>query len=215
MTTVTSHMEYCVNLFLAGLKTKATKDNYVGNLEYFKKWLDVETFQNIIDLESKQLQRKVEEYILYRRKINHPNSVGGYYHPIQTFLEMNDVLINFKKMRRLLPARLKTSVERGWNGDEISQMLKVCGTALQHAVIHFENGSGGRVGIFNDLKMKHIFLIIDEKLTPFEKWMPDMDLNNASLGIVGYADEKEEYYTYLPPEGTDIFHIRPETNCRR
>ena len=205
MTTVTSHMEYCVNLFLAGLKTQATKDNYMGNLEYFKKWLDVETFQDIIDLEPKQLQRKVEEYILYRRKINHPNSVGGYYHPIQTFLEMNDVLINFKKMRRLLPAKQKTAVERGWNEDEIRQMLKVCGTALQHAVIHFENGSGGRVGIFNDLKMKHIFLIVDEKLTPFEKWMPDMDLNNASMGIVGYADEKEEYYTYLPPEGTGIF----------
>lgn len=92
MTTVTSHMEYCVDLFLAGLKTQATKDNYMGNLEYFKKWLDVEKFQDIVDLDSKQLQRKVEEYILFRRKINHPNSVGGYYHPIQTFLEMNSKL---------------------------------------------------------------------------------------------------------------------------
>ena len=101
----------------------------MGNLDYFKKWLDVEKFQNIIDLENKQLQRKVEEYILYRRKINHPNYVGGYYHPIQTFLEMNDVLINFKKMRRLLPAKQKTAVERGWNKDEIRWILDVCGTA--------------------------------------------------------------------------------------
>jgi len=76
------------------------------------------------------LQRKVEEYILHRRKTNHPNSIGGYYHPIQTFLEMNDVLINFKKMRRLLPTKQKTGVERGWNDDEIRQMLEVCGTAL-------------------------------------------------------------------------------------
>ena len=85
----------------------------MGNLEYFKKWLDLETFQDIVDLEPKKLQRKVEEYILHRRKTNHPNSIGGYYHPIQTFLEMNDVLINFKKMRRLLPAKQKTAVERG------------------------------------------------------------------------------------------------------
>ena len=61
-------MEYCVDLFLAGLKTQATKDNYMGNLEYFKKWLDVKTFQDIIDLEPKNLQRKVEEYILHRRE---------------------------------------------------------------------------------------------------------------------------------------------------
>ena len=89
---------------------------------------------------------------------------------------MNDVLINFKKMRRLIPAKQKTIVERGWNEDEIRWMLKVCGTALQHSVIHFENGSGTRVWIFDDLKMKHIFLIINEKLTPFEKWMPDWAL---------------------------------------
>ena len=64
----------------------------------------------------------MEEYILYRRNTNHPNSTSGYYHLIQTFLEMNDVLINFKKMRRLLPAKQKTAVERGWNEDEIRQM---------------------------------------------------------------------------------------------
>ena len=50
MMTVTFHMEYGVDLFLAGLKTQSTKDNYMGNLEYFKKWFDVETFQDIVDI---------------------------------------------------------------------------------------------------------------------------------------------------------------------
>ena len=32
-----------------------------------------------------------------------------------------------------------------------------------------------------------------------------MDLTKASVAIIGYADEKEQYTTFLPPEGTGAF----------
>ena len=199
--------ENCIELMLAGLNTDATKEGYLFRMDYFKKWAKFNTFQEFLELDPKLIQKKVENYILYRRKVNHPNSIGGYYFPIQAFLEMNDVLINFKKMTRLIPSKIKTSVERGWTNEEVKKMLKVCSNPLQHAVIHFENASGGRVGIFNGLLMKHIILIIDEKLITFDKWMlePNLDLMDACVGIVGYADEKEEYFTYLIPEATQAF----------
>jgi len=48
------------------------------------------------------------------RESNHPNAIPTFYYPIQTFLEMNDVMINFKKMRRLFTEQVKTAIERGW-----------------------------------------------------------------------------------------------------
>ncbi|MDH3311992.1 MAG: hypothetical protein OEM28_02460 [Nitrosopumilus sp.] len=53
--------------------------------------------------------------------------------------------------------------------------------------------------------MKHIILLIDDKELKFEDWLKEMsiDLTDFCMAIIGYAEEKEEYTTFLPPEGTN------------
>ena len=201
-------MERCFRLFLAGLSdSKATRDGYTDRMRYFKEWAKFEKYSDLLKMDPKKLQALIEDYIFYRIDNNHPNSIGGYYYPIQTFLEMNDVLLNFKKLKRLLPSHVKTAIERGWNETEIRDMLSVSKNLIQRAVIHFENASGGRTGVFNDLKMKHLILLVDDKEVTFEDWLKDisLDLTNACTAIIGYADEKEEYVTFLTPEATGAF----------
>lgn len=60
-----------------------------------------------------EIPKKIEDYLLELREKEHPNSVPTYYCPLQTFLEMNYVMINFKKMRRLFQQKVKTPVEKG------------------------------------------------------------------------------------------------------
>ena len=123
------------------------------------------------------------------RESEHPNSIPTFYYPIQTFLEMNDVMINFKKMRRLFPESVKTAIERGWTREEIQQMLEVADDFRIIAAIHFENATGGRVGLFENLLIKHLIEINDER-------------HGKCYAIVGYADSKEQYTTFLTPEAT-------------
>ena len=67
--------------------------------------MKIENYDKFVELPEKKIQNVIEDYILELRETEHPNSIPTYYYPIQTFLEMNDVMINFKKMRRLFPQR--------------------------------------------------------------------------------------------------------------
>jgi len=178
-----------MEIFLECIKSDSAKKSYQDGMRYFKDFVELETYQDILDLDPKKLTQLIVSYIIRRKKTNNPNSMGYYYHPIQTFLEMNDVVLNFKKLRRLFPARIKSTVERGWTTEEIQKMLDVCSNSKQRAIIHFENASGGRIGIFNGLKIKHLIVINDEYV-------------GKCYGIIGYADEVEEYTTFLTPEAT-------------
>jgi len=181
--------EPCMEIFLECIKSDSAKGSYQDCMRYFKDFVKIKTYQYIVDLEPKKLTQLIVSYMIYRKKNNNPNSMGYYYHPIQTFLEMNDVVLNFKKLRRLFPARIKSTVERGWTTEEIQKMLDVCSNSKQRAIIHFENASGGRIGIFNGLQVKHLIEIND----------PDV---GKCYAILGYANEVEEYTTFLTPEAT-------------
>ena len=182
-------IEPCMEIFLECIKSDSAKKQYQDCMRYFKDFVELKTYQDILDLDPKKLTQLIVSYIIRRKKTNNPNSMGYYYHPIQTFLEMNDIILNFKKLRRLFPARIKSTVERGWTTEEIQKMLDVCSNSKQRAIIHFENASGGRIGIFNGLKIKHLIVIND----------PDV---GKCYAIIGYADEIEEYTTFLTPEAT-------------
>lgn len=182
-------MERSLEMFEASIKTNATKTAYINGLNRFKEFAKIESFDEFIKLETTVIQRHVEDYILFMRKNVHPNALRSYYFPIQGFLEMNDIMINFKKMRRLFPETVKTQVERGWTTEEIQRMLEVSDSLRTTAIIHFENATGGRVGIFQDLKIKHLKEIVDSRY-------------GKCYCVTGYAGSKEEYITFLTPEAT-------------
>ena len=182
-------MERCIRIFLASIKSDVTKRDYIKNLQRFQKFAKIDKFSDFLKLPLMEIQEKVEDFVLYLGETTHPNNVPTYYYPVQTFLEMNDVLINFKKMRRLFPAKKKSVIERGWTTEEIATMLSVATDTRSKAIIHFENASGGRIGIFDGLKIKHLNPIDD----------PDF---GKCYAINGYAGEIEEYTTFLTPEAT-------------
>ncbi|UVF62224.1 site-specific integrase [Nitrososphaeria virus YSH_1032793] len=185
-------MERSLEIFLASIKSESTKISYLDSLKKFKDFLNLEnnqSYDDIVSMNPTILQRSIEDYILFMRKNVHPNSIRVYYFPIQSFLEMNDIMINFKKMRRLFPETIKSQVERGWTTEEIQRMLEVSDSLRTTAIIHFENSSGGRIGIFQDLKIKHLKEINDERY-------------GKCYCITGYAGSKEEYITFLTPEAT-------------
>ena len=181
--------ERSVKIFVASLKSPKTKEDYLRNLERFRKYAKFVEFDDFVLRNPKDIQRLVEDYVLKMREDEHPNTIPMHYYPIQSFLEMNDVSINFKKIRRLFPGKIKTAVERGWSTDEVQKMLSVTTDLRTRALILFENASGGRIGLFDELQIKHLHEIDDETY-------------GKCYSITGYAESTEEYVTFLTPEAT-------------
>jgi integrase len=181
--------ERSVKIFLASLKSPKTKEDYLRNLDRFRQYAEFDGFDDFVLRDSKDIQRLVEDYVLQMRENEHPNTIPTHYYPIQSFLEMNDVSINFKKIRRLFPEKKKTAVERGWTTDEVQKMLSITTDLRTMAIIYFENASGGRIGLFDELQIKHLHEINDETY-------------GKCYAITGYAESKEEYMTFLTPEAT-------------
>lgn len=141
------------------MNSPKTKKDYLKNLERFRNKFGIENHDEFLNLSPKTIQTIVEDYIMNMTDVDHPNSVPIFYYQIQAFLEMNDMSINFKKMRRLFPQKVKTSVERGWTTEEICTVLHSCPNLRTRAAIHVENTSGGCIGVYEDLRIKHIVAI--------------------------------------------------------
>ena len=65
-------------------------------------------------------------------------------------------------------------------------MIKNTPTKRNRAIIHFMASTGARIGVFNyPLQMKHL-----------------RDVGNGCMSVLIYADEPEEYWSFLTPEAT-------------
>lgn len=176
-----------LKLFLHSLKSDYTKKVYLRNLEYFMRFCRVKDFDVLLDIEPKSLQMKIEDYMIYLKGKVSPNSVPTLYWPIQAFFEINDVMINWKKIRRLFPARVKKSGHEPWTTKDIQKMLEVATDVRSRALIHLVASSGVRIGAIQYMKLKHL-----------------EDMQNGCKSVLVYADDPEEYYTFLTPEATSV-----------
>lgn len=176
-----------LKIFLHSLKSDYTKKVYLRNLEYFMKFCKAKDFNALLDIEPKSLQMKIEDYMIYLKDRVSPNSVPTLYWPIQAFFEMNDVMINWKKIRRLFPARVKKSGHDPWTTKDIQKMLEVSTDIRSRALIHFVASTGVRIGAMQYMKLKHL-----------------EDMQNGCKSVLVYADDPEEYYTFLTPEASSV-----------
>ena len=79
----------------------------------------------------------IEDWLVYLRKNVSPNSVPTMYYGIELFFAMNDVTINFKKLRKMLPQQVKKSGNKPWKTSDIQKMLSVCRYKRDFAIVLF------------------------------------------------------------------------------
>lgn len=93
-----------------------------------------------------QLPIMVEDYVMDLKKNVNPNSVLTHYSPIQTFLEANDIDLKWKKIKKLFPAKIKSTVGDAYTIGDIAIMLKVVPQLRNLTIIHFLVSTGCRIG---------------------------------------------------------------------
>jgi integrase len=175
-----------LHIFESSIKSAYSRKQYKYQLNRFVAYYKLRDYDSILKTEPKQLQIMMEDYVLYLRTKLSPNSFDAPIAALQLFLELNDIMLNFKKIRKLVPARVKKSGERGYTTKEIQKMLEFSSDKRTKAVIHFIASSGVRVGAFDGLKLRHI-----------------VEMPMGCKAVLVYEGTTEEYWTFLTPEASE------------
>lgn len=174
-------------LFENGIKSEATKVEYLKNLNRFKGFFKLKDYDSILGISEKKLQEMVEDYVMDLKNKISPNTIPTRIYPLQAFFEINDVDLKWSKIRRLFPAKVKKSGRKAYTTEQIQEMLKFCPDIRNRAIILFMAASGCRVGALPYLKIKDITNIEDCK------------------HVVIYSGEIDEYSSFLTPEAATSF----------
>ena len=170
-------------LFESAIKSVQTRKVYGICLGKFLKWTGIKSFDELTALKPQTLQIMVEDYIIYLRKHLNPNSIPPQFAPIELFFSMNDIALNWKKIRKLFPQTIQKTGRKAWTTDDIRKMLQNTSDIRNRALIHFLASTGCRIGALPGLKMKHL---------------SEADKKSRKAAI--YVGSSEEYVTFLTPE---------------
>jgi len=172
-------------LFEQAIKSDVTKKAYMYQIAKFQSWAKVKNADGLLQAPQKDIQILLEDYVMYLKKTISPNSIPIYFAPIELFYVMNDVNLNFKKIRKLFPEKVKKGNERGYTHDEIRIIVNSAKTRRHKALVLLLSSSGCRIGAIPDIRLKHMQKI------------------KESYSIKIYEGEKEEDYIFTTPEATE------------
>ena len=179
-----------LTLFHSSIKSEKTKEQYDYHLKKFLEYFIIKSFDKLAEIEDKEIQIMIEDYLLHLRdKGKKFGTMNSSLNALKLFFSMNDVVINWVKLKKMLPERKKSTGQIPYTTEQIQILVKYAKNPKFKAIIHFLSSSGVRVGSFEELKIKHI------NSTPFE--------SNGSKSVLVYADTRAEYQTFIHQEAVE------------
>ena len=136
-----------------------------------------------------------------------PASIGNYFKPIKKLFDMNDVVINWKRVYATYPELDNMPDTTGWGRKEIARMLKNAINNQERAIILVLASSGVRVGALDMLNWGDLAPVywVDGKLS-----LEGEDAVVACAMLEIYRGSVEEYTTFITPEAFAVLQ-----ECRR
>ena len=179
-------------LLMASLKSIDARNNYKANYLRFLEFTGMKNGQQIIDTPPKKLTQLIIDYVLDLSERVNPNTIPGYLSCVRSFLEINDVELRWKKIKKFYPAKIKISGQNAYSTEQVKKMLSVTRKLQHRALIHFFASTAARVSSVYyqyDTKSKRSLTLGDLR-----------DMPHGCQQVTIYRDTKEEYITFLTPE---------------
>lgn len=118
-----------------------------------------------------------------------PGTVRNYYKPAKLFCDMNDIVVNWKKITRGMIRERQHGDDRAPTFDELRQLIKYPDRRIRPIVLVMIS-SGIRSGAWDYLKWKHIIPIKQNGVIVAAK-------------IIVYGGDPESYYSFITREAYD------------
>jgi integrase/recombinase XerD len=153
-------------------------------------------------MDPKMLQVMVEDNVMEKKKEGKSRStIQTTIQSLELFCDANDMMVNWKKIRRMMPPKKKRTGSKAYTTKHVAKMLEATTDLRNKAIIHFLASTGCRIGALPELRIKHI------------KNMPD-----GCKAVTIYPDDLEEYLTFLTPatltapNGNNIYMVDSTTS---
>ena len=169
-----------IQTFMYSLKSKETQKQYSIYIEYFEKYYGNKKIETLLELDSKTIEKTLIDYIIFMREQGLSSAyLKGRIYSIISFLELNDVLINKKKINRFYPEDSKTVRDEAYTHEDLLKMFEQA-TFRTKLIISIYSSTGIRKTALVDIKLKHL-----EKIDNFNLYK-----------FVIYENSKEQYITF-------------------
>ncbi len=90
-------------LFYSAIKSEKAKQKYNEYLENFRSYFIIKNHDKLAQIEPKELQEVIEDYVMYYKSKNKSASlISGKMSALRLFFSMNDVILNWDKIRKML-----------------------------------------------------------------------------------------------------------------
>lgn len=184
--------------FFAGIRTEQTRKDYERYLNYFLKFVRIKESGGLLQLKDSALQEMVEDFVinLKNRRLSR-SYIDGQIAGLELFFAMNDKVLNWKKIKKMTPARKKPKGDKPYTTEEVRRMLELTNSLRNKAVIHFMASTGCRIGAIPNLRLLDL-----------------AEMQDGCKSVMFYRGEPEEYVGFLTPEASRVldFYITRRRN---
>ena len=176
-----------IQTFLYSIKSVETQKVYLKYLSYFENFAD-KKIDSLLTLHPKAVEQIIIKYIMHMRDNDLSySSINGRLAVIFSFLDLNDVTINHKKLNRFVGEHVKTIRDEAYTHADLNKMFEYASFRIK-LIISIYSSTGIRKGAILSLRLKHL-----EKI--------DSDgHNNYIYKFAVYENTKEQYITFCTPE---------------
>ena len=185
-------------LFESGIKAKATLKAYTNNLDQFLKFTKIPDYDSLITKDHKQIQILIEDFLMVCKTKYRYQTIDNIFSAIQLFFTMNDVMLNFKKIRKMFPEREKPLGDKAYTTEDVKLLLDQTKTLKFKALIYLLSSSGVRAGAVHELQVKDL-----------------KDMTNGCKALTVYPNTKDEYHTFISPECVQALDIYFEQRIKK
>jgi integrase len=171
--------------FINSLRSEVTITMYQFSLRHYMQYIKTNSVSNLVKQGNKTIEQQLIAYLIDLRrnqKLSYA-SLSIRLAALRKFYEMNDIVLNWKKVSNYLGENTKVFKDRAYATEEIQQLL-VKADERTRVVVLLLASAGMRIGAIPGLKLKHLTRIEDYNL----------------YQITVYENTKEEYYCFCSPE---------------
>jgi hypothetical protein len=201
-----------LQLFELSIKSEKTLKLYKAYLKKFMEWAHKD-HESLLLLPNDELQRMLEDYVLFLRKSLGYSAINVVMSAIGKFLEINDREYKQNKIRMLKPEKKKPEGKQAYATKQIQKMLEYADTLRDKAIIHCLSAGDFRDGApnFHKAYMKQFWSVSK----PNTKHISSITLkgqhnNNKMERMNGEIRDREKVMRGLKKDDTPIiegYHI--------
>lgn len=189
-----------LELFAYALKSTESQRQYPRRFKVFLDFLNLDTdnieeqSQNFLSKAKSNpswAEEKLMMFCNYQKKRSDrgeisKSTIPNYFKATKLFCDMNNIILNWKKIAKGIPSSKKTANDRAPTLEEIQKLIEYPDRRIK-AIICVMVSSGIRIGAWDFLKWKHV-----------KPYFENGDLIAARLQV--YEGNEEEYFTFITPE---------------